>query len=154
MEALRLIAATRQALSQSSAASDVVAEAWQAQALAKAVGTRLAHGGPPELRAEAQALQEAAARPTRGAEDIQQPPVPGGPRAVALTLVEDPQCALRDLGELLGEVGAALVAVAVTADDEALYWQCIEAIDTADESGDRVVGMLRRLASREHGGVR
>lgn len=150
MDALRLIAATRQALFQSSAVHDIVAEAWQAQALAEAIGTQLAHGGPPELRAEAQALKEAATRPT-GVTERPQPPEACGPRAVALTLVEDPQCALRGLGELLGEVGAALVAVAVTADDEALYWQCIEAIDTADESGDRVVGMLRKLALREHG---
>jgi hypothetical protein len=53
------------------------------------------------------------------------------------------------LGGLLGDVGIALVALASSADDEGTYWQCMEAIDAADESRDRVLEMLRRLADRE-----
>jgi hypothetical protein len=43
----------------------------------------------------------------------------------------------------------ALVSVACATDEEGLYWQCMEAIDAADESSDRVRGMLRRLTIRE-----
>ena len=45
--------------------------------------------------------------------------------------------------------GIALVAVACAAGDEATYWQCMEAIDAADESRDRVLEMLRKLADRD-----
>ncbi len=41
------------------------------------------------------------------------------------------------------------MGVACATDEEGLYWQCIEAIDATDESGDRVRGMLRRLAVRD-----
>lgn len=50
---------------------------------------------------------------------------------------------------LLGEVGIALVSVACGTDEEGLYWQCIEAIDAADESNDRVLGMLRKLTAQD-----
>jgi hypothetical protein len=53
------------------------------------------------------------------------------------------------LGTLLGETGIALVGVACAAADEATYWQCMEAIDAADESRDRVLEMLRKLADRD-----
>lgn len=53
MEAERLIAAGRQALAESGTAQDIVAEAWQAQALAQAIGSHLALCGPLELRGEA-----------------------------------------------------------------------------------------------------
>ncbi len=43
----------------------------------------------------------------------------------------------------------ALVSLACAADDEATYWSCLEAIDAADESRDRVLEMLRKLADRE-----
>lgn len=55
----------------------------------------------------------------------------------------DAREALAALAVLLGEVGIALVAVACDTDEEGLYWQCMEAIDAADESGDRVGGMLQ-----------
>lgn len=54
---------------------------------------------------------------------------------------------------LLAEVGIALVGVACAADEQGTYWQCMEAIDAADESRDRVLEMLRRLADRDHGVV-
>ncbi|MFC8172039.1 DUF6099 family protein [Streptomyces sp. NPDC057242] len=141
MEAERLIALGRHALAESGTAQDIVAEAWQAQALAQAMGSRLALCGPQELRGEARGLGETGEYPAVwGA---------GGPRAARLTEVADPHRALTALGELLGEVGIALVGVACATDEEGLYWQCIEAIDATDESGDRVRGMLRRLAVRD-----
>ena len=151
MDAVRLIAATRDALARSRTVPDIVAEAWQAQALAEAVGSHLAISGPPEVRTEALGLSEAGSRacgslhhPARRA---------GGVRAAQLSMIRDTRGALLDLGGLLGETGVALVGVAVSADEEALYWQCVEAIDAADESGDRVAGILRKLALRERGGV-
>ncbi|MER5311796.1 DUF6099 family protein [Streptomyces sp. NPDC002773] len=140
MEAERLIALGRQALAESGTAQDIVVEAWQAQALAQAIGNHLALCGPQELRGEARGLSETGEYPAWGA---------GGPRAAQLSEVADPCGALTLLGELLGEVGIALVGVACATDEEGLYWQCIEAIDAADESSDRVRGMLRRLAVRD-----
>ncbi|MDV5148937.1 DUF6099 family protein [Streptomyces sp. SBC-4] len=140
MEAERLIAAGRQGLAGSGTAQDIVAEAWQAQALAQAIGSHLALCGPLELRGEARGLSETGEYPAWGA---------AGPRAAQLTEVGDPVAALTALGALLGEVGIALVGVACATDEEGLYWQCIEAIDAVDESNDRVGGMLRRLAVRD-----
>ncbi|MGW0120764.1 DUF6099 family protein [Streptomyces sp. NPDC003327] len=140
MEAERLVAVGRHALAASGTAQDIVAEAWQAQALAQAMGSHLALCGPLELRGEARGLSEIGEYPAWGA---------GGPRAAQLTEVLDPEAALTALAELLGEVGIALVGVACATDEEGLYWQCIEAIDAADESSDRVRGMLRRLAVRD-----
>ncbi len=144
MEAERLVQAGLRALAESGTAHDIVAEAWQARALAEAIGSHLALCGPRELRGEARGLSEAG----EGEEEY---PTWGttGPRAARLTEVGDPRSALTALGELLGEVGIALVGVASVTDDEGLYWQCMEAIDAADEAGDRVRGMLRRLDVRE-----
>ncbi|KOU22330.1 hypothetical protein ADK52_21375 [Streptomyces sp. WM6372] len=155
MDAVRLIAAGRHALAQSGAAMDIVGEAWQAQALAQGIGSWLAVTGPPELRSEARGLGEAGGRgcgvldraALRG--EGSAPDYP--PRAAQLTGVADVRQALLGLQALLGEVGIALVGVACATDDEGLYWQCIESIDAADESSDRVRGALRRLAVRERG---
>ncbi|MFF3753424.1 DUF6099 family protein [Streptomyces sp. NPDC002018] len=152
MDAERLIGVSRHALAGSADALDVIAEAWQAQALARAIGSRLALSGPQELRGEARELGEGDGRGW-GLPD--QPGLRrGGIRAGQLTGVLDARGALAGLGELLGEVGIALVAVACATDEEGLYWQCIEAIDAADESSDRVGGMLRRLSAREREGGR
>lgn len=101
MEAERLIALGRQALAGSGTAQDIVAEAWQAQALAQAIGSQLALCGPQELRGEARGLSEIGEYPAWGA---------AGPRAAQLTEVMDPWGALTALGELLGEVGIALAS--------------------------------------------
>ncbi|AWK11760.1 hypothetical protein DDQ41_25775 [Streptomyces spongiicola] len=134
----------RRALAECRVAFDVVAEAWQAQALAQAVGGLLAVSGPQELRGEARGLSEASGR----AGILADPAAlrSGGPRAAQLTEVANPWRALDALGTLLGEVGIALVGVACDTDEEGLYWQCIEAIDAADESSDHVRAMLQRLA--------
>ncbi|MEV4442486.1 DUF6099 family protein [Streptomyces sp. NPDC049577] len=151
MDAVRLIEATRLALAGASATQDIVTEAWQTQALAEAVGSRLAVQGPFEARAAARSLSEAGGK---GSVALHRLTLRAGAlRAAQLTEVRDPWAALSDLGELLGEVGIALVGVAGACEEDGVYWQCIEAIDAADETSDRVAGLLRRLAVREHGGA-
>ncbi|MFF4159023.1 DUF6099 family protein [Streptomyces sp. NPDC001678] len=151
MEAVRLIVATRHALAQAREVRDIVVEAWQAQALAEAIGSHVALHGPFEARAAALGLSEAGARAS-GA--LRQTALrSGGLRAAQLAEVRDPWAALTDLGELLGEVGIALVGVAGACEEDAVYWQCIEAIDAADETSDRIGGLLRRLALRTRGGA-
>ncbi|MEU1037714.1 DUF6099 family protein [Streptomyces sp. NPDC005907] len=147
MDAMRLIVTSRRALAGSGEVPEIMREVWQAQALAQAIGSRLAVSGPPELRGEALGLTELAGRgcgvldaPSLGVGDL---------RAARLTDLGDARQTLLDLGCLLGEVGIALVGIACAADDEGTYWQCMEAIDAADESRDRVLEMLRRLAVRE-----
>ncbi|WP_262063275.1 DUF6099 family protein [Streptomyces sp. STR69] len=151
MDAMRLIVTSRRALAGSGDVPQTMTEVWQAQALAQAIGSRLAVFGPPELRGEALGLTELAGRgcgvldtPVLAVEDL---------RAAQLTELGDARLALLCLGGLLGEVGIALVGIACAADDEGTYWQCMEAIDAADESRDRVLEMLRRLADRERAEV-
>ncbi|NGO15597.1 hypothetical protein G5C60_50510 [Streptomyces sp. HC44] len=147
MDAVRLIGASRCALVGSDDVLGTMAEAWQAQALAQAIGSRLAMSGPPELRSEALGLTDLAGR---GCRVLDAPGLRAGSlRAAQLTELGDARRALLDLGGLLGEVGIALVGIASAADDEGTYWQCMEAIDAADESRDRVLEMLRTLAERD-----
>ncbi|MEV8030793.1 DUF6099 family protein [Streptomyces sp. NPDC002742] len=147
MEAVRLIVASRRALAESGDTPEVMAEAWQAHSLAQAIGSRLAVSGPPELRGEALGLTELAGR---GCGVLGNHALGAGAlRAAQLTELGDAREALLCLGCLLGEVGIALVGVACAADGEGIYWQCMEAIDAADESRDRVLEMLRRLAVRD-----
>lgn len=148
MDAERLIAVARRALAECGVALEVVAEAWQVQILAQAIGGRLAACGPQELRGEARGLSETGGR---GGGPVDPRPLHSGTlRAAQLTGVADPRRALTALAVLLGEVGIALVGVACATDEEGLYWQCIEAIDAVDESTDRVRAMLRRLSLRDH----
>ncbi|MER5912544.1 DUF6099 family protein [Streptomyces sp. NPDC001982] len=147
MDAVRLIVTSRRALAASGGVPQTLTEVWQAQALAQAIGSRLAVSGPPELRGEALGLTELAGR---GCGVLDAPDLdPGDLRAAQLTELDDARQTLLCLGGLLGEVGIALVGVASAAADEATYWQCMEAIDAADESRDRVREMLRKLAARE-----
>ncbi|MEV8596929.1 DUF6099 family protein [Streptomyces sp. NPDC052013] len=147
MDAVRLIVTSRRALAASGGVPELLTEVWQAQALAQAVGSRLAVAGPPELRGEALGLTELAGR---GCGVLDTPVLaPGELRAAQLTELGDARQSLMYLGGLLGEVGIALVGLACAADDEATYWQCMEAIDAADESRDRVLEMLRKLADRD-----
>ncbi|TQJ90581.1 DUF6099 family protein [Streptomyces sp. SLBN-31] len=147
MDAVRLIVTSRRALAMGGGAPEILTEVWQAQALAQAVGSRLAVAGPPELRGEALGLTELAGR---GCGVLDTPRLAQGDlRAAQLTELGDTRQALLCLGGLLGEVGIALVGLACAADDEATYWQCMEAIDAADESRDRVRDMLRKLAEGE-----
>ncbi|EFE66532.1 DUF6099 family protein [Streptomyces viridosporus] len=147
MDAVRLIVTSRRALAAGGGVPELLTEVWQAQALAQAIGSRLAVAGPPELRGEALGLTELAGRGcgVLGTPDLG----PGELRAAQLTELGEARQCLLYLGGLLGEVGIALVGLACSADDEAMYWQCMEAIDAADESRDRVLEMLRKLADRD-----
>ncbi|MGX1272919.1 DUF6099 family protein [Streptomyces phaeoluteigriseus] len=147
MDAVRLILTSSRALAGSVDGRRTLTEVWQAQALAQAIGSRLAVSGPPELRGEALGLTELAGR---GCGVLDTPDLdPGDLLAARLTELDDAREALLRLADLLGEVGIALVGVASSAADEGTYWQCMEAIDAADESRDRVLEMLRKLAARE-----
>ncbi|WP_206306392.1 DUF6099 family protein [Streptomyces humi] len=147
MDATRLIVASRRALAHGAGVAELMTEVWQAQALAQAIGSRLAVSGPPELRGEALGLTELAGR---GCGVLTTPDLdPGTLRAAQLTELADARQTLLSLGGLLGEVGITLVGMASAAADETTYWQCMEAIDAADESRDRVLEMLRKLAARE-----
>lgn len=152
MDAVHLIKATRHALAECRFHEEVVAEAWQAQALAVAVGGHLAHNGPQLVRAEALMLSETGNRPRVGDVHAPEPHIRRA-RAARLSEIQDPRVTLLDLCGLLAETAEALVGVAVSAEEDGLYWQCIEAIDAADESGDRASGILRRLELQEHGGA-
>ncbi|MFI9720049.1 DUF6099 family protein [Streptomyces sp. NPDC052396] len=151
MDAVRLIEATRLALARAAGVAEIVAEAWQTQALAQAVGGHLAAHGAYEVRSAARGLSEAGSRASGALRQIA--PGAGGLRAAQLSTVREPWEALTDLGVLLGEIGIALVGVACSCEEDGLYWQCIEAIDSADETSDRVSGLLRRIALRERGGA-
>ncbi|MFB7493683.1 DUF6099 family protein [Streptomyces sp. NPDC056161] len=146
MDAVRLIVTSRRALAASGDAPGTLTEVWQAQALAQAIGSRLAVSGPPELRGEALGLTELAGRGcgVLAAPDLDTSDL----RAAQLTELDDARHTLLCLGGLLAEVGIALIGMASAA-DETTYWQCMEAIDAADESRDRVREMLRKLAARE-----
>lgn len=149
MDAVRLIESSRCALARGQEVPEIMAEAWQAQALAQAIGSRLALGGPAELRGEALGLSEVGGR---GCGALGVPPLgTEGIRAARLTEIGDLRQALLELGVMLGEAGMALVGIACSAEEDGVYWQCMEAIDAADESRDRVLEMLRKLALREHG---
>ncbi|MFF8930362.1 DUF6099 family protein [Streptomyces longwoodensis] len=146
MEAVRLIQASRRALAGSVGEAEVLTEVWQAHTLAQAIGSRLAVSGPPELRGEALGLTELAGR---GCGVLDTPELDEGDlRAARLTELDDARETLLCLGGLLGEIGIVLVCLAGGV-DEGTYWQCIESIDAADESRDRVLEMLRKLAARE-----
>ncbi|MCF3135407.1 DUF6099 family protein [Streptomyces olivochromogenes] len=147
MDAVRLIVTSRRALAGSGDVPQTLTEVWQAQALAQAIGSRLAVSGPPELRGEALGLTELAGR---GCGVLDTPELDQRDLLAAqLTELDDARHALLCLGGLLAEVGIALVGIASGAADEGTYWQCMEAIDAADESRDRVREMLRKLAARE-----
>lgn len=152
LDAVHLIKATRHALAECESVEEIIAESWQVQALAGAIGSHLAASGPQSVRNEALGLSETGSQAWRSSaySPARTDEAPEA-RADRLSHVQDPKCALSDLSALLAEAGVALVLVAVTAREEGLYWQCIEAIDAADESQDHVSAILRRMEAREHG---
>jgi hypothetical protein len=160
MDAARLVAEAERAMRGNPQPEDVIAEAWQAYELTEAVGRLLVatgdRGEPGGRSAGSGGLGEhggADGEWGAGAEHGR-PVVRAGPgpvvaagtgpsRAQRLTAVRDPAAALRGLRTLLGEIGLALVAVTCTAEDEAAYWQCIEALDAVDEAKDRARELAR-----------
>jgi hypothetical protein len=149
MEAVRLIEETGQALARARTVPEAVAEVWQVQALVEAVGSHLAITGPPAVRTEAVLLSEAGMRGCVSLRHDGQ--ASEGVRAARLTRMDDPHTTLTRLAALLQDSVTALVGVSVSAAEDGLYWQCIEAIDAADHSADRVAGILRGLALPERG---
>jgi hypothetical protein len=143
MDAVRLIRDTRRALKSAWGEQDLIAEAWQTQALAEAVGSHLALHGSPQVRAGGFSVCEAGSRACGSSGP------PGtrisSVRAAIITEVREPAGTLRELRDLLSELGVALVSVACSAEDETVYWQCIEAVDAADDSKDRVCALLREV---------
>ncbi|MYS71406.1 hypothetical protein GTY88_13370, partial [Streptomyces sp. SID5926] len=83
MDAVRLIVTSGRALAAGGEVPEVLTEVWQVQALAQAIGSRLAVHGPPELRGEAIGLTELAGR---GCGVLHTPELaPGELRAAQLT---------------------------------------------------------------------
>lgn len=146
MDAVRLILATRHALEQAWRVQDLITEAWQAQALAEALSGHLAVHGPPELRAAGFSAGELSAG-ICGPAGLTTPAGarPETVRAAILTGVREPARALAEIRDLLSELGAVLAGVASSAEEEAVYWQCIDALDAAEESKDRVCALLGAL---------
>ncbi|UNO39498.1 DUF6099 family protein [Streptomyces sp. MST-110588] len=147
MDAVRIIAASRCGLAKARTVHEVVVEAWQAQALAEAVGSHLATAGPHEVRSRAEGLGDAGGR--SGGTPVFPVSRAGGLRAAQLSEVRDTKATLTSLSGLLGEVCEALVGVVCAADEEGMYWTCVEAMDAADESRDRVSAILKQLAVRD-----
>lgn len=149
MDAVRLILATRHALEQAWQVEDLITEAWQTQALAEAVGGHLALHGPPELRTAGFSVCETGGGRACGPAGLCGLPGvrPETVRASILTGVREPARALTELRDLLSELGAALVGLACSAEEEAVYWQCIDAMDAAEDSKDRVCALLGALGS-------
>lgn len=147
MDAVRIIAASRRSLADATTVQDVIVEAWQAQALAEAIGSHLAIFGPYEVRSRARGLGDAGGRFSGGL--LCPASATGGLRAAQLTEVRDVRAALTSLCRLLREVCETLVGVVLLAEEEGMYWTCVEAMDTVDESRDRVAGILERLEVRD-----
>ncbi|NEA42360.1 DUF6099 family protein [Streptomyces sp. SID11385] len=120
MDATRLAVVTAAALGAARTEAEVVREAWQAQALARAVGGILATAGPHAHSAEARRLHETA--------DTGAPPCVR-PRASRLTSVADPPRALDALDALLAEAAQALIPLAATAAESGTYTDCMETIE-------------------------
>ncbi|WP_431037516.1 DUF6099 family protein [Streptomyces sp. P6-2-1] len=129
MDATRLAVVTAAALGAARTEREVVREAWQAQALARAVGGVLAATGPQDRRTEARRLHETGGT---GA-----PPC-ARPRASRLTSVADPPRALEALDALLEESGHALIPLAATAAESGTYADCMEAMEVLGNCRDAV----------------
>lgn len=145
MDAVRLVRATRRSLGEAWSVPDLITETWQAQALAQAVGGHLALHGPPELRTPGFRVCEAGGRACgmAGPSSARAGPL----RAALLTGIRDPGETVRELRDLLTELGSALASVAGTTEEESVYWECIDAVDAADESKDRVSALLREIVT-------
>jgi|GEM_PF-1585272 len=71
---------------------------------------------------------------------------PGGvPRAARLTGIADPPGAARELRALLREAAEALIALACQAEEEFLYWRCINGVDALAECEELTAELLRAL---------
>ncbi|GAA2499395.1 hypothetical protein GCM10010406_39920 [Streptomyces thermolineatus] len=144
MDATALVEAARHALAHARGAGDVAEEAWQAQALAEAVGGHLSLYGPAELKDAALSLGETAGRACAGLHRHHAGARGGPVRAARLSRMRDPVGALRALDALLAEAGAALLAVACALEDEQAHAGCVDAVDAVSESREEVARLLGR----------
>src|SRR4051812_48899816 len=138
MDALRLIKSTRHGLTEARNVAQVLAEAWQACALAEAVAQALAKelaeptaplegagSGAVEIaRAVAEAAGHAAACVGRPPDDGA-----GASRAERLSLLTDLPGTARELRILVQETAEALIVLACGATEQDLYWRCIDSVD-------------------------
>lgn len=146
---LSLIEQTRRALSESMSTLAAMAETWQALAIARLIGRRLAASGPQHLRDGGQSLAEVADRGCHSFNPFDGISPQGPDSATAgflwVTDAQHLRQTLMSLGALLGEAGISLVGLACATDDEEAYWNCITGIDAADEAGDRIRAVLRHM---------
>ncbi|MFD0328654.1 DUF6099 family protein [Streptacidiphilus monticola] len=117
------------------AVAQAAAQRFSAQAL---VG---AGCGPAEI---ARALVDAG---LHMAELVQRPPdepeeEPFG-RSSRLTELGEPGPVLRELRTLVNESAEALIVLACGADEQSLYWRCIDSVDAAAECRDLLTELLR-----------
>jgi hypothetical protein len=160
MDAVRLIKATRHALAEARTASDVMVEAWQACRLAEAVGQtsalvlteRALTGGGCGGVEIARALAEAA---SHAAECIGRPPDEPltGERAARLTALADLGGTLRELRSLIQEAAESLLVVACGADEQELYWSCVDGVDAAHPARELLTELLRAVGAEDGDGA-
>jgi hypothetical protein len=162
MDALRLIKVTRNALAEARSIPPALVEAWQACALTEAVATvaalqltrtALLEGngcGPAEIaRALGEAAEHAATSVGPPADDWA-----GPSRAERLTLVGDLTTTVRELRVLIHETAEALIVLACGADEQELYWRCIDSVDAVAECQDLATELLRALDPSQEALVR
>ena len=130
-----------------------MAEAWQAQALAQAIGSRLAVAGPPELTGRGAGADRAGGPGLRGAgpsRPLRRGQVCAPPSSPSWATPATLCSASARSSARWASPSSGSPARPTT---RGLYWQCMEVIDAADESRDRVLEMLRRLAATGRGGA-
>ncbi|MGW4649185.1 DUF6099 family protein [Kitasatospora sp. NPDC004289] len=173
MDALRLIKTTRHALAEARSVPDVLAEAWQAALLTEAVGAGIAGQGDGELAPLGQLLCDAGAHavgclelpgPAEGGaraggdrsggdqsggdQEWHRADWGGNGRASRLDELGEAGPVLTELALLLHEMAEALVVLACGADEEGLYWRCIDGVDAGAECKDTVAELLRAVRRR------
>ncbi|MFI5528666.1 DUF6099 family protein [Kitasatospora sp. NPDC051853] len=163
MDALRLIKTTRHALAEARSVPDVLAEAWQAALITEAVGARIAGQEDGELAPLGQMLCDAGAHavgclelpgpaggapegaPAGGDQEWHRADWGGNGRASRLDELGEAGPVLTELALLLHEVAEALVVLACGADEEGLYWRCIDGVDAGAECKETVAELLRMI---------
>jgi hypothetical protein len=143
-----LIRQCRRELARASAKDEVRSAVSMALSLGLVVGANLAVRGPVRLRGEALRLSEFCGRGREVFTNGFHFSVPDF-HSVGLTDGDDLPKILRDTAGLLGEAGIAVIGLACTADEEAMYWSLMETIDALDQARDRTVEMLRRLSEHD-----
>jgi hypothetical protein len=152
MDAQRLIKSTRHALTEARSVPPALIEAWQACILVEAVATvaalalaerDLLDGGGSGAAEIARALTEAAGHAVvRGPSHTDG----GGPsRADRLSAVGDLVGTVRELRALIHETAEALIVLACGAQEQDLYWRCIDSVDAVAECQELATDLLRAV---------